>query len=175
MGPTLLIAMVLLADAGGSDPKVAAAEKGRAATATLKKSLKEALVTALKTSPEAAIEVCAVQAPALAAQASSKDVVVGRSAVALRNSANAPRPWVAEAMKQLAARPMDGESRVIELENGKVGYVETIVTQKMCLTCHGTQLAPPVAKALKARYPADRATGFKEGDFRGVVWAEISR
>ena len=27
----------------------------------------------------------------------------------------------------------------------------------------------------RALYPADRATGFREGDFRGVFWAELPR
>ena len=166
----LLATLALTAWAGAP----ADLEKGRAAVGTLKKSLKEALVAALKTSPEAAIEVCATQAPILAAGASTSEVEVGRSALKLRNPANAPRPWVADAMKTLASRPEDGKGLVVALPNGKRGYVETIVTHPMCLTCHGAKVSDPVAKTLAARYPADKATGFVPGDFRGVFWAEIS-
>lgn len=162
---TALALPVWASDAGDSDP-------GRAAVGTLKKSLKEALVTALKTSPEAAIEVCATQAPVLAAKAAPAGVEVGRSALKLRSPANAPRPWVAEAMKTLAASAEDGKSLTVELPNGKRGYVETIVTQPMCLTCHGAAVSEPVARALKARYPTDKAMGFAPGAFRGVFWAE---
>lgn len=41
--------------------------------------------------------------------------------------------------------------------------------------------APELAVALgtpreriEALYPGDRATGFREGDFRGIAWAELS-
>lgn len=151
-----------------------AEDQARAAIGPFKKALKEALVAALKTSPEAAIDVCAVQAPALAAGASTAQVVVGRSALKLRSPANAPRPWVADAMKTLSAKPTDGASVVVDLGKGKFGYAETILAQPMCLTCHGTALTAPVTKALGSKYPKDQATGLKEGDFRGVFWAEVS-
>jgi hypothetical protein len=44
----------------------------------------------------------------------------------------------------------------------------------MCLQCHGEALAPEVTQALAARYPDDRATGFREGQLRGALsirWA----
>ena len=152
-----------------------AAEKARAAVGPFKKSLKEALVAALAKSPEAAIEVCATQAPALAARASTPGVTVGRSALKLRSPANAPRPWVADAMKTLAVKPQDGQSVLVDLGKGKSGYAETIVIQPMCLTCHGKSVAAPVAAAVRARYPTDQAVGFDLGEFRGVFWAEVTR
>jgi hypothetical protein len=175
MRAALLIPIALLASSAAvaAEPRAAATEKARAAVGALKKSLKEALVTALKTGPEAAIEVCAAQAPVLASKASTGGVVVGRSALKLRNPANAPAPWVGDALKKLAAKPVDGESLVVDLGKGKFGYAETVLTQPMCLTCHGPAVAAPVAKLLAARYPADQALGFNAGDFRGVFWAEV--
>ena len=54
-----------------------------------------------------------------------------------------------------------------------MGYVEPIVMQPMCLTCHGESLAPEIAARISEVYPDDQATGFKVGDFRGVFWVEF--
>ena len=54
-----------------------------------------------------------------------------------------------------------------------MGYVEPIMVQPMCLVCHGEALQPGVAAQIDERYPEDRATGFKAGDFRGVFWVEF--
>ena len=45
--------------------------------------------------------------------------------------------------------------------------------QPLCLTCHGTELDPAIAAQIAASYPADEATGFAAGDFRGVFWVEF--
>lgn len=45
--------------------------------------------------------------------------------------------------------------------------------QPMCLTCHGADLAPDVQAAIAERYPDDRATGYRTGELRGVIWAEL--
>ena len=51
-----------------------------------------------------------------------------------------------------------------------VGYVEPIVTQPLCLTCHGDVQDPALAARIKDEYPEDEATGFQPGDLRGVFW-----
>ena len=56
----------------------------------------------------------------------------------------------------------------------RVGYVEPIVTQPMCIACHGETLSPAVADAIGRLYPEDRATGFAAGDLRGVFWVEFT-
>ena len=62
---------------------------------------------------------------------------------------------------------------VVPLPDNRTGYVEPIVTQPLCLACHGSSLAPEIAERLAADYPDDRATGFEVGDLRGVFWAEF--
>jgi hypothetical protein len=52
------------------------------------------------------------------------------------------------------------------------GYVEPIGIKPLCLACHGEALAPDVAARIGELYPKDRATGFTEGDLRGVFWVE---
>ena len=60
----------------------------------------------------------------------------------------------------------------VELDDGRHGYVEPIMMQPLCLTCHGQELQPDVAAKLAQLYPEDQATGFADGDFRGVFWVE---
>jgi hypothetical protein len=61
----------------------------------------------------------------------------------------------------------------VDLGGGRVGYVEPIEVQPLCLACHGEALAEPVRARLEALYPHDRAVGFRAGDFRGLFWAEL--
>jgi hypothetical protein len=37
------------------------------------------------------------------------------------------------------------------------------------------RLSPAVREELKERYPADQATGFKDGDLRGWFWVEVPK
>lgn len=153
----------------------APADEAKAALAPFKKSLMETLLTALKTSPEAALEVCSVRAPQLAKEASTAHVTVGRSAFKLRNVKNAPPAWLAPVMAELAKeKPGTQTSRTVALPGGGTGYAEPIWTGAVCLTCHGKNVAPALDAKLKQLYPADTARGFAEGDFRGVFWAEVT-
>ena len=49
-------------------------------------------------------------------------------------------------------------------------------TEVLCLLCHGTQdaISPEVKLKLKELYPKDRAVGYKEGDFRGLIRVKFS-
>lgn len=149
------------------------AARARAALEPFKAKLKETLGAALARGPEAAIDVCAVDAPRLAAEASRDGVRVGRAAARLRSSANAAPSWAEAPMTELARTPREGEHRVVSLEGGRVGYVETITTKPMCLGCHGSDIRPEVATRIASRYPNDHARGFADGDFRGIFWAEL--
>jgi hypothetical protein len=149
-------------------------EQAKSAVNPFKKVLKETLLEALKTSPEAAIDVCSKRAPEMAKAASTGSVTVGRSALKLRNPANAPQPWLSKAMAELSKEKSGTEaSRVVTLPDGTVGYAEAIWTGAPCLVCHGKTVAPSLEAKLKAAYPNDAARGFAEGDFRGVFWAEV--
>ncbi len=149
-------------------------EQAKSAVNPFKKALKETLLKSLETSPEAAIDVCGKRAPELARGASTPTVTVGRSALKLRNSANAPKPWLEKALAELSKEKSGTDAqRVVTLPDGTVGYAEAIWTAAPCLVCHGKTVAPGLAAKLKTAYPKDTATGFSEGDFRGVFWAEV--
>ena len=176
LGPWLFIALGLAnaacrREAPLDETKVTKTAQTR--LAPFKKSLKEALVASLSKGPNEAVDTCALEAPRLALAHSTGDLTLGRSAQKRRNQDNAPRPWVQQAMEELSRAPKDGASKVVKLDGGRVGYVETIVAQPMCLTCHGKSVPSDLAAKIKARYPDDQATGFDTGDFRGVFWLEM--
>lgn len=149
-------------------------ERGQAALLPFKKALKQALVRGMQKGPEQAIDACRVQAPALAAASSNEEVSVGRTSHKLRNPSNAPEPWMLPLLETYGD-PAQKEPRVVEIDEHTVGYVEPIYMQPLCVTCHGTSLAAAVQAQLRAHYPADQATGFEVGDFRGLFWAKIRR
>ena len=62
---------------------------------------------------------------------------------------------------------------VVDLDDGRHGYAEPIRVQPLCLTCHGETVHADVAERIEALYPDDEATGFSEGDFRGVFWVSF--
>ncbi|APQ16076.1 Tll0287-like domain-containing protein [Maribacter hydrothermalis] len=60
---------------------------------------------------------------------------------------------------------------IVENNNGKINYYSPIVTNTMCLNCHGipeTNIDPKVTQILNDRYPYDQATGYKENEVRGI-------
>jgi hypothetical protein len=72
------------------------------------------------------------------------------------------------------ARDVDGF--VADLGN-RVGVLRPIVHRPMCNACHGPseRLDAAVRAALQVRYPADRATGFRDGEIRGWFWVELAK
>ncbi len=66
--------------------------------------------------------------------------------------------------------------RIIRTDN-EVHYVKSIVVQGMCLYCHGVpdkEINPEVLATIREKYPEDRATGYREGDLRGL-WHVVFR
>jgi cytochrome c556 len=98
-----------------------------------------------------------------------------------RSPANAPTPWQQVVLDDFAAQAQAGTAppqlRYASSEQLPAGvalrYMQGIGTEAPCLICHGETLAEPVAQAIKARYPDDAATGFREGQLRGAFWVEV--
>ena len=153
------------------------AERARAAVATFKGSLKQALTTAINDQGLAgAIDVCAREAPRLADAGSQGGLRIGRATRKPRNPANAATGWQADALATYEAmRPELRAAHVYtrDLPDGALAYAEPLSAEGLCLACHGKTLAPEVTLALSSRYPEDQATGYAAGDLRGVVWAEV--
>lgn len=150
-------------------------EAGAEAVLPFKKNLKQALVAGLEKGPVSAISACRMAAPQLADEASTAGVRVGRSSLALRNPANAPKPWVRPLLEAYEQSPDRREPIVVAIDDDTVGYVEPIFVQPLCVTCHGETLAPDLKARIDELYPEDQATGYAAGDLRGVFWAELPR
>jgi len=150
------------------------AERALAATDELKRALKTRLMAAMREGPDAAVTVCADEAEAIRARvAEETGARIGRTSEGLRNPANAAAP---EWARRYLAEPhrVDGAfAPWSERVDGEAHAVAPLPTGGLCLTCHGAEVPPPVQANLDERYPEDRATGFAEGDLRGVVWAAL--
>ena len=154
-----------------------AAESARAKGAALLQPFKQDLMAALREGlakgPAEAVAACQIRAPEIARALTRDGVRVGRSSHRLRNPDNAAPDWVAPILADFLAHPENQNARVSSLPDGRSGYVEPIVLQPLCATCHGAALAPALSERIKALYPEDRAIGFEVGDLRGVFWVEL--
>ncbi len=141
--------------------------------------LKGRLKAALKADgPAAAIAVCQSAAPEITDEVSEQAAgwTVARTALKLRNPGNEPDAYelkVLQAFERQKAQGADPKKLVhkaIVSEEGKrlFRFIKAIPTGKLCLTCHGSNLAPEVQKKLNELYEDDKATGFKAGDIRGA-------
>ena len=141
-------------------------------------SLKGQLQAAMKAGgPVTAIEVCNVQAPAIAGSlADQSGWEVGRTSLKLRNPANSPDVWEQAVLEQFDARKANGEAlekmefyEVVDAEGDKTfRYMKAIPTGEVCLKCHGAEIDPQVQTELRRLYPSDEATGYALGDIRGA-------
>lgn len=170
--------VLLLVSIGAGFPAVADdavnSERGAQYLAPFKKDLMAALKAGLAEGPAAAIDACRIEAPAIAARHSGDGVRVGRSSHRLRNPANAAPGWVSPTLNEWLTSDTR-EPVIIELDGKRVGYIEPIIAQPLCLTCHGEALAPAISERIETLYPDDAATGFSAGDLRGVFWVEFAR
>ena len=67
--------------------------------------------------------------------------------------------------------------KVFEKDNKMIGYYP-IVTNNMCLQCHGTPVKDVNSKALSkinALYPNDKATGYAANELRGIWVIEMQK
>ena len=104
---------------------------------------------------------------------------VRRTALKIRNEANKPdatdinvMKTYEEAIKSKSFDPKD--IKIIETKDAYRVY-KPLVAKAMCLKCHGENISDDIKAVLKKVYPNDKATGFKEGDLRGVIVAEIKK
>jgi len=132
---------------------------------------------------EGAIDFCATEATTLTegAVAAMEGVTVKRTSTRVRNPANAPDDFEAEALAWFEAQ-LDSTGTLpaswIQTE-GEVAlrYYRPLVVNQLCVQCHGPMaaLSPEVTARLAERYPGDQATGYLAGDFRGLIRVRVAR
>lgn len=151
------------------------AETGRQLALQTKAVLGKNLMAALNTGgPVHAIDFCNTRAiPLTDSSGRAMNVQILRVSDRPRNPANA-----ADSMQriQLAELQSDMEQgitdvhRLVEEESFVTGYYP-IITNAMCLQCHGekeNQVQPATLSALEALYPEDQAIGYANSQLRGM-------
>lgn len=186
MKHALSLSLLTLALAGcattPSPEKVAGLnEDARKTAGGLIQTLGGELKTALTAGgPGGAIGVCKEKAPQIAAEAMQKTgFQIKRVSPKNRNPKGVPDAWETQAQAELEKRLAAGEKpetldmhAVVDTPDGKVfRYAKALVTQPVCLLCHGNPDSMPaeVKAALASQYPADKATGYTAGQVRGVL------
>lgn len=167
--------------AAAEDAEPTAAERAaesRSLSKSFAERLKSELIRAMEAGgPESAIPVCHIAAPAIAKEkAAETGWSVGRTALRLRNPANAPDAWERAVLLKFEDEIKQGAD-IRELEHyetttqdGKrvFRYMKAIPTQEPCLTCHGPNVSDSLRKRIAEFYPEDQAIGFALGELRGA-------
>lgn len=157
------------------DPRIA---RSRELAMSLQQALAARLTATIASDgPIAAIEVCNTAAPEIAARISAEgEARVGRTSLKVRNARNAPDATARATLERFEndwARDKSAPPETFTTNtDGTARYMRAIPTQPLCVTCHGTSIAPDLAAAIAARYPNDAATGFAVGDLRGAFLIE---
>ncbi len=124
---------------------------------------------------ENAIDYCNINAlPLTDSLSRSFDVDIKRTSAQLRNPANSPdslEAYMLDLYQQILKmkKPMVGKALLTK--NNEVRYFAPIMVKAQCLNCHGTvgqQVSDSTYSLIQARYPADAATGYNEGQLRGL-------
>ncbi len=170
--PVLLPLLVTMLPASAADTD--SVERGAELLAPFKRELMTALTDGLADGPVAAIDVCRIRAPEIAAASTDDDVRIGRSSHRLRNPGNVGPEWSKPLLDAYLSDGSDRKPKFVELADDRYGYVEPIGVAPLCLNCHGKTLAPAVAERISELYPDDEATGYELGDFRGIFWVEFA-
>ena len=160
--------------------------EARARSAQLGSKLISALKDALsEKGPSGGVRVCNVEAPEIAERVSGDRFDVGRTALRVRNPANAPDEWEESVLHRFEAQIKQGADpaglqtwQIDTIDGERVGrYMKAIPMGPQCVVCHGESIAPELAETIDRLYPEDQATGFAPGELRGAftITADLSQ
>ncbi len=166
-------------------PKVAAL--GDSVAKALLKTLKHELVTTIKQSGVVeAIKVCNVKALPLTEQVAQQfdaKISVKRTSFKIRNPKNQPDDYERQALDYFQKALDEGKPLPAHLiqkiqHDGQTvyRYYMPLKVAPLCVNCHGDPGHMPenLKQELARLYPQDQATGYRPGDFRGVIRVEIA-
>ncbi|MEW5796125.1 MAG: DUF3365 domain-containing protein [Candidatus Zixiibacteriota bacterium] len=138
------------------------------------RDLQSALLGALnENGPAYAMQVCQIRAGEIAAAHSAAGWSVKRVSDKWRNITGRPDSAEVAVLATFADLKTDSEflTRWSGPDSARVfNYYQTIVVREMCLQCHGDLQSVDLDlwQQVKIAYPYDKATGYKEGDLRGM-------
>jgi hypothetical protein len=151
-------------------------EKGKEIAGTTANSLMKNLSEKMEKGGIAeAVPFCNTMAHPLTDEMANKyDASIKRTSLYVRNKKNEPNQAEIKILNQFETSFSNKEplKPVVTLdESGKPHFYGPILLQKKCLACHGTvgeEVNIKTDSIIKSYYPNDKATGFKEGDLRGI-------
>jgi len=183
---TSTLALLVLASCGDARTEVtpeardAAAQKAAAAARQLGSALLTELATSLASGPpQNSVHLCADIAQRVSAGvAADQGFRIARTALRVRNPANAPDEWERSVLERWSGQEGDlaPHTDVVDTPDGPVlRWMSPIRLVGLCTQCHGddTQITAAVRAAIDDRYPDDQATGFAVGELRGAFTATV--
>ena len=93
------------------------------------------------------------------------------------NLANGNEAAHIKAFKETLCKGEQPKPVVMEINGKMVGHY-AIITNKMCLQCHGTinkEILPQTYSRINTLYPDDKATGYAENQVRGLWVIEMEK
>jgi hypothetical protein len=119
------------------------------------------------------IEYCSINAYSITSLHAKEGIMVRRTAEKYRNTANAPDSLEKLIFARYVTAFRNKQPLQVQLlkSGNDIHYFKPIILQSMCRNCHGvagTDIQAAALQAINKRYPSDMATGFKEGDLRGM-------
>jgi hypothetical protein len=125
----------------------------------------------------AAVPYCHVQVKPIAKEAAGADMTkfeFGRTSHKIRNEQNMAQDWMLPYLtlfqKTTIKNPL--KAKVHTFADGKEAYLEPLYVGAQCLACHGQGVEGELKEKISKLYPKDQATGFKLGEFRGLIWVK---
>jgi len=104
---------------------------------------------------------------------------VRRTAIKIRNENNHPDSLDIKVMKEykesIAAKTFLPTDIKIVKEGDTTRIYKALITQSVCLKCHGSNISKEIQNVIATNYPNDMAVEFEEGTLRGVIVSEIKR
>ncbi len=109
-------------------------------------------------------------------------VKIKRTSFKFRNPKNKPDRMEERAIRFFEKALREGKKAEYYVQNFKRGnrsvyrYYKALFVAPLCLNCHGKDnrnIPMEVLEEILRRYPKDKARGYSEGDFRGVIRVEF--
>ncbi|MGV6829998.1 MAG: c-type heme family protein [bacterium] len=151
------------------------AERGLQYALNTKKELgKNLMGTIQKKGTKEAVTFCNIQAyPITDSMAVAQNATIKRVSDKPRNPNNQASTKELDIIAQFKKAIANNEDYkpITEVENGKVTFYAPILTNSMCLQCHGTPrktIQPEVFRTITNHYPEDKAIGYDVNEVRGM-------
>lgn len=187
---TLLLSTLLASTLNAGDRNISSEPKsvkmeGVSYIKKLGETLKVELQQHMKADPTgvAAFGFCTAKAAEITEEVNKElpaNASVKRTALKTRNEKNNPDAIDKEVMenyvKAIEEKTFDPKNDIKIVKEGNTTRVyKPLLTAGVCLKCHGQNMSNEINEMIAVSYPKDQAVGFKEGNLRGVIVAEIKK